>query len=90
MKSKGVAWICWLLCLVGCCGIHRLYAGRIGTGLLWFFTLGLLGVGQLIDIFLIGNIIEMENIKTKIDRQGYRPSIRVIINQPGATEPPQI
>ena len=34
-------------------GIHRIYVGKVGTGILWFFTGGLLGIGQLIDIILI-------------------------------------
>jgi Protein kinase domain/TM2 domain len=37
----------------GICGLHRFYVGKIWTGLLWFFTLGLLGVGQFIDVILI-------------------------------------
>ena len=35
------------------CGLHRFLTGRIGTGLLWMFTLGLAGVGQLVDLILI-------------------------------------
>jgi len=35
------------------CGLHRFVSGRIGTGLLWLFTLGLAGVGQLVDLILI-------------------------------------
>jgi TM2 domain-containing membrane protein YozV len=34
-------------------GLHRFYAGKIGTGILWFFTGGLFYVGQIIDIILI-------------------------------------
>mgnify|MGYP002007188384 CR=1 FL=1 len=61
MKSTGTSWILWLLCLVGCCGIHRLYNGRIITGLIWFFTGGLFLIGQIIDLFLIPGMVEAAN-----------------------------
>lgn len=34
-------------------GAHRFYFGKPLTGTLWFFTLGLLGIGWLIDIFFV-------------------------------------
>lgn len=43
----------YLLWLVGFTGAHRFYYGKPLTGALWFFTAGLLGVGWLIDAFLI-------------------------------------
>jgi TM2 domain-containing membrane protein YozV len=48
--SKVIGYLLWL---VGFTGAHRFYYGKPATGTLWFFTLGLLGIGWLIDLFLI-------------------------------------
>ncbi|MFK7766980.1 MAG: TM2 domain-containing protein [Mariniblastus sp.] len=48
--SKAVGYLLWLF---GFTGAHRFYYGRPLTGILWFFTFGLLGVGWLVDLFLI-------------------------------------
>ncbi|MDR3239227.1 MAG: TM2 domain-containing protein [Clostridiales bacterium] len=43
-----------MLCLfLGYLGIHRFYVGKIGTGLIWFFTGGFFGVGWLLDLLFI-------------------------------------
>ena len=47
---KTVGYILWIF---GFTGSHRFYYGKPITGTLWFFTLGLLGIGWLIDLFLI-------------------------------------
>ncbi len=53
MREKN-KWISFLLCLfVGFWGIHRFYEGKIGTGILYIFTGGLLGIGVLVDLILI-------------------------------------
>lgn len=50
-KSRGVAAV---LCFwFGFLGIHRFYAGKILTGLLWMFTLGLFGFGTISDFIMI-------------------------------------
>lgn len=48
--SKAIGYILWIF---GFTGAHRFYYGRPVTGIIWFFTLGLVGVGWLIDLFLI-------------------------------------
>lgn len=44
----------FLLCFfVGFLGVHRFYAGKVGTGVLQLLTLGGLGIWVLIDLILI-------------------------------------
>ena len=39
-----------LLCtFLGLLGAHHFYVGRIGKGVLYFFTAGLFGIGALVD-----------------------------------------
>jgi len=43
-----------LLCFfLGTLGVHRFYAGKIGTGILMLVTLGGLGIWQIIDLIMI-------------------------------------
>ena len=43
----------YLLWIFGFIGAHRFYYGKKITGVIWFFTLGLLFIGWIIDLFLI-------------------------------------
>lgn len=50
-KSKMTA---LLLCIfLGGLGFHRFYVRKIGTGILYLFTVGLFGIGWLVDIIVI-------------------------------------
>jgi TM2 domain-containing membrane protein YozV len=43
-----------LLCVfLGWVGAHRLYVGKIGTGLIWLFTFAFLGIGVIYDLIFI-------------------------------------
>jgi TM2 domain-containing membrane protein YozV len=54
-----VAWI--LQTFLGFFGIHRFYMGKIGTGLLWLFTAGLLGIGYVYDFFTLNHQVDELN-----------------------------
>lgn len=43
----------YLLWIFGFLGSHRFYYGKPVTGTIWFFTLGLLFIGWIIDLLLI-------------------------------------
>jgi TM2 domain-containing membrane protein YozV len=48
--SMAIGYLLWLF---GFTGAHRFYFGKPITGTIWFFTLGLAGIGWLIDVVLI-------------------------------------
>lgn len=59
-----VGYILWLF---GFIGSHRFYFGRPLSGTIYFFTLGLLGIGWLVDLFLIPALAAQAGLK-------YRPA----------------
>jgi TM2 domain-containing membrane protein YozV len=54
-----IAWL--LLTFLGALGIHRFYQGKIGTGLLYLCTLGLLGIGVVYDFLTLNDQIDEQN-----------------------------
>ena len=47
-------WVAFLLCLfLGFFGAHKFYEGKTGKGILYLFTLGLFGVGVIIDLVVL-------------------------------------
>ena len=48
--SVAMGYILWIF---GFMGMHRFYYGKPISGTVYFFTLGLLGIGWIVDLFLI-------------------------------------
>jgi DNA-directed RNA polymerase subunit RPC12/RpoP len=59
VRSTGIAYLLWFF--LGYLGVHRFYCGRVWSGVLWFLTLGLFGIGWIIDAFLIPGMVEESN-----------------------------
>ena len=52
--SEKKAFVAFLLCLfLGALGIHRFYVGKVGTGVIWLLTLGIVWIGAIVDLILI-------------------------------------
>lgn len=65
---KSVGYLLWIF---GFTGAHRFYYGKPLTGTLWFFTLGLLGIGWLIDLFLIPGLDRQADLRFQAGRTDY-------------------
>ncbi len=64
MRSVLVAYILWFF--LGFLGVHRFYCGRVVSGIIWFLTAGLLGIGWLIDLFLIPGMVFRANTEGRL------------------------
>ena len=61
----------YLLWLIGFTGAHRFFYGRPLTGVLWFFTFGLFGIGWLVDVFLIPSMNREADLKFRAGAVDY-------------------
>jgi TM2 domain-containing membrane protein YozV len=80
--------VSYILCgagFLGIGGLHRLYNGKIGTGLLWLCTGGLFYIGQLVDLVIIPNMVdEYEQklrLKAGVSSAGIPINERIFISQ---------
>lgn len=65
---KSVGYILWLF---GFTGSHRFYFGKPVSGTIYFLTLGVLGIGWLIDLFLIPSMDRQAELRFRVGRVDY-------------------
>ena len=58
-KTKTAAYLLWFF--LGIFGAHKFYLEKTGMGILYLFTGGLLGIGWIIDLFTLGNQVDLYN-----------------------------
>ena len=68
----------YCLLIFGFTGAHRFYYGKTITGTIWFFTLGLFGIGWIIDIFLMPRIAR--NADQRFETGAYNYSVAWLLH----------
>ena len=66
--SKVIGYILWIF---GFLGAHRFYYGKPVTGTIYFFTLGLLLIGWIVDLFLIPSMDRQADLRFRAGRYDY-------------------
>ena len=79
MYREGIGYGLWCLWLFGMAGVHRIYMGKYGTGILFLLTWGLFGIGQFVDLFSMKGLVRDANI-----REGYLPHPRLARRMQGS------
>lgn len=64
-KEVALGYLLWCLSFVGVCGVQRMYLGQVGYGIVLLFTLGLCGIGQLLDLLLLPEAVNAANRSLK-------------------------
>ena len=65
---KSIGYILWIF---GFTGSHRFYFGHPISGTIYFFTLGLLFIGWIIDLFLIPSMDRRANFRFRTGKIDY-------------------
>lgn len=65
---KAVGYLLWIF---GFLGSHRFYYGKPVSGTIWFFTLGLLFIGWIVDLFLIPSMDRQADFRFRAGRINY-------------------
>ncbi len=77
-KDRTLMLILALIGFFGAAGIHRIIAGDIGMGILYFFTVGLCFIGTIVDLINIGSF----TLKHNLSQATEAANLVKMMNQP--------
>ena len=64
MKSKTTAYLLWFF--LGGFSAHRFYMGKTGSAIVYLLTGQLLGIGWIVDLFLLGGMVDQYNTNEEL------------------------
>lgn len=73
MNDVKTSYLFWLFWLFGAGGVHRLYNRKFASGILYMVTWGFFGIGQVIDLVLIPEMVDDHNVRMQI-KLGMSPT----------------
>jgi hypothetical protein len=63
MYETGIAYLLWFLGGFGTLGLHRFYLNKVGTGILWICTGGMVGIGAFVDLLTLPAQVRDANMR---------------------------
>lgn len=92
--NVGTAYVLWCLCFFGICGGQRFYSGKVGSGVIYLFTFGLLGLGQVIDLLLVPEMVSSRNVYLRglggNASQNFSQNITLNLGELASSLPPKL
>jgi TM2 domain-containing membrane protein YozV len=70
MKSTFVAFLLWFF--FGWLSMHRFYVGKTFSGIIYLLTGQLFFIGWIVDLFLLGSMVDSYNNKLEIEELKLR------------------
>ncbi|MEE8441279.1 MAG: TM2 domain-containing protein [Spirochaetia bacterium] len=66
MYTTRISYLLWLASFFGAAGLHRLYLGKIGSGIVYLFTWGLFGFGTIYDGITMPDQVREANLRLRM------------------------